>query len=100
MARAVLICRALVAHGLGAFNLLGRDPVVELAQRILEWIARGRRTRFRTRDTQHDQVGGLWTRDAVEPCLRLLVDFGYLFPLAPAPREPQGGPSATPPQPE
>jgi hypothetical protein len=72
-----------IEHAKAVFSLMGADPQVELARRVLRWIADRKLNEFSRRDA-FDQL-----RDArlpkvtdLAPALELLVAHGYVAPVA------------------
>src|SRR5262249_24467917 len=94
MERAIRLARFFLEHGLVAFGVLDLDPRVNGARRILGWLHRGRRAAFTVRDVQYWVGGTLSTREGADPCLRLLLDLGYIraLPRAPSPDHQRGRP--------
>ena len=50
--RAELLGRYMLEHAMAAFNVMGQDPVTELARKLLSWCRRGARHTFTLRDAQ------------------------------------------------
>jgi hypothetical protein len=74
-----------ISHARSAFDLMGADPDVELARKVLRWIQSEHLQTVSKRDAWQRLKGGSikQARDLDEP-LRLLVDHGYLRRAAPA----------------
>lgn len=71
-----------IAHAQAAFALMGADPVVELARRVLAWIADRGLTEFSRRDAfYHLRCASLPKVTDLDPALTLLVDHEYLAPV-------------------
>lgn len=74
----VIIGRYLLDHAQSAFSLIGADPEIAHAQRILAWIERSGLTRFSQRDAWQATRGYFKKAAELEAPLRLLRDHGYL----------------------
>jgi len=74
-----------IEHAKAVFNLMGADPQVELAGRVLRWIADRRLAEFSRRDA-FDQLRGahLVKVTDLDPAVALLVAHGYMAPVAPS----------------
>jgi hypothetical protein len=72
-----------IEHARAAFGLMGADPQVELARRVLRWIADGKLAEFKRRDA-FDQLRDqrLVKVTDLDPALELLVAHGYLARVA------------------
>jgi replicative DNA helicase len=88
------------AHALVAYDLMRALPEIERARRVVVWLreraAEGvltgsvsERDIARGVDVGHSPLFA--TMDDVRPCVRLLVDYGYLRPQPPPERKPPGG---------
>jgi len=77
MKAAVILGRYFTKHAEAAFSLMGADPTIELAKRILAWIERKGCSEFTRRDLCQD----LRTKaaDLTEP-LNLLIEHDYIRP--------------------
>jgi replicative DNA helicase len=78
MAAAIAIGQYLIAHARAAYNLIGADPNVEAAQRVLRWIEQRGVTSFTKRDAYQGTKGTFKTVAALEPALELLEEHGYI----------------------
>jgi 5S rRNA maturation endonuclease (ribonuclease M5) len=85
MDRAIDLATPLIDHALAAFELMGRDPTVEDAQKILAWIQRERHREFVLRDCFRAHQSRFRRVGQISPALHLLVEHGYLR-LAPQPK--------------
>ncbi|GDX78552.1 hypothetical protein LBMAG42_03630 [Deltaproteobacteria bacterium] len=83
MQRAVQLARYYLAHGLVAFGMMGADPVVGGAQRLLTWIEAHNLSEFCTRDAYHGTrtVGG--SASDTKQALRLLEQHEYIRLVVP-----------------
>ena len=88
---AVRLGRYFLAHALAVFDLMGADPLVEDARHILAWITRSRAESFTRRDAFNANRSRFTKVADLDPVLALLVDHGWIQPLAPSPRSPSGG---------
>jgi hypothetical protein len=70
------------AHALAAYDVIGTLPQVEGARRVLAWVRRTVPVTFSERDAARGLGVGqgrfFSTMDELTPCLRLLVEHGYL----------------------
>lgn len=87
----------LVAHERIATGLIGSDPTVAAAERVLGWLDRIGKTGFSLRDCFTAVRGQFMPRahDLDEP-IRLLCELGYLRPLPPPAREGKPGQPPSP----
>jgi hypothetical protein len=88
--RAIKLGTALIDHALAVFDLMERDPTFEGAQKILEWIRRGKRKSFTQRECFCAHQKRFRRVAAIRPALELLVEHAYLrrAPKTPAPNRP------------
>jgi hypothetical protein len=87
---AIKLGTALIDHALAVFDLMERDPTFEGAQKILEWIRRGKRQTFTQRECFCAHQKRFRRVAAIRPALELLAEHGYLrrAPKTPAPNRP------------
>jgi 5S rRNA maturation endonuclease (ribonuclease M5) len=78
MDQAIDLATPLIDHALAAFELMGRDPTIEDAQRILAWIQRERYREFVLRDCFRAHQSRFRRVGQISPALHLLVEHGYL----------------------
>jgi putative DNA primase/helicase len=78
MAQAIDLATPLIDHALAAFDLMGRDPTVEDAQKILAWVERERQQEFVLRDCCRAHQSRFRRVDRIRPALHLLIEHGYL----------------------
>jgi hypothetical protein len=81
MERAVRLGTVLVEHARAAFDLMERDPKVDDAHKILDWIQRGKLKQFNARDCFHTHQSRFREMAALRPVLALLVEHDYLRAL-------------------
>ncbi len=74
----ITIGRYLLDHAQAAFALIGADPEISHAQRILGWLERTGVTRFSKRDAWQATRGYFKRAAEFEAPLRLLCEHGYL----------------------
>jgi replicative DNA helicase len=74
----VTIGRYLLDHAQSAFALIGADPEIAHAQRILAWVERAGISRFSKRDAWQATRGYFKKAGELEAPLRLLCEHGYL----------------------
>jgi replicative DNA helicase len=74
------------------FDLMGADPRLEDARRLLDWVSRTNRIQFSRRDAHRAAPRGRFAKATdLEPALRLLEEHGYLRRVDPEPsQDPQG----------
>ena len=78
---AIAIAEYLIDHARGAFRLMGADPAVELAKRVLSWIEDRNLLRFTRRDAFKALEGTLPTVALIDAPLQVLHDHGYIRPI-------------------
>jgi hypothetical protein len=83
------------AHALAVYDLMGALPHIEGARRILRWLRYAKKALFSERDvSQAFRIGRdgrfFASMDDLRPCLRLLVEHGYLRPEGAAARRGPG----------
>jgi replicative DNA helicase len=74
----VIIGRYLLDHAQSAFALIGADPEITHAKRILAWIERSGSTRFSKRDVWLSTRGYFKKASELDAPLSLLCEHGYL----------------------
>jgi hypothetical protein len=91
MEQALDITMVSCTHALAVFNLMGADPAIESAGRVLKWIKRHRYQTF-TKKMAFDALRGTFTRAAMldEP-LKVLAERNYIRAI-----EPEKGPGRPP----
>jgi hypothetical protein len=77
MRSAVELARYFVLHALVAFDLMGDDPALDLARRIVTWIELAKRASFSRRDVLRDVRPRPNAKDAAA-ALGLLESYGYV----------------------
>jgi hypothetical protein len=91
MEQALDITVVSISHALAVFNLMGADPAIESAGRVLKWIKRHRHQTF-TKKQAFDALRGTFTRAAMldEP-FKVLAERNYIRAI-----EPEKGPGRPP----
>jgi len=84
----------LIPHALAAFGVMGADPALALARRLLAWAEREARPEFSLRDC-HRANRSVGSPRALEPALTLLCERGYLR-LKAAPKHDRRGQPPSP----
>ncbi len=79
MAAAVAIGRHLIPHAEAAFGLMGADPALEDAERVLAWLRRGQVERLSIRDAMRT-CRSLRTGEQAQAAVKVLLDRGWLRP--------------------
>jgi hypothetical protein len=78
MVAAINIGRYFISHAIAVFDLMGADPHLGGARRILDWLAKGNRTMFTKREC-HLTLRSHFKRAAeLDPALTLLADHGWI----------------------
>ena len=81
MNQALDVTAASCSHALAIFNLMGADPAIEGAGRVLHWITRHRRQTITKRDC-FQALRGTYTRsDMLDEPLAVLVERNYIRPM-------------------
>lgn len=88
MEQALDITVVSISHALAVFNLMGADPGIESAGRVLNWITRHRHQTF-TKKQAFDALRGTFTRAAMldEP-LEILQERNYIRPVVETEKKP------------
>jgi hypothetical protein len=88
MEQALDITAASISHALAVFNLMGADPAIESAGRVLNWITRYQYQTF-TKKQAFDALRGTFTRAAMldEP-LAVLMERNYIRPMVETEKKP------------
>jgi len=73
---AVVIGRYYLEHAIATFGLMGNNPAIESARKILEFISRGGIEKFKGRDIIRNT--GLRTMAEVTPGLKVLIERSYI----------------------
>lgn len=84
MAAAVRLGRFYAAHAAAVFELMGTDPVVAGAQRLLAWIKRRGAETFTKRDAHYAHRAAFPRAADLDAPLRLLVERYWIRPLDPS----------------
>ena len=93
---AIRIADYLVAHAKAAFDLMGRDPELERATRLLDWLRRSELPAFTKREAFNANRGSFTKVPELDPVLVLLQEHGYIRMVdAPTPARPGRPPSPT-----
>jgi hypothetical protein len=83
----------LLPHAKAAFSLMGADPRVEGARRVLRWLVDSQLRRFQKRDAYQALKGTFKTVDQLDPVLRILEQHAL---IRPEPFPDRGGPGRKP----
>jgi replicative DNA helicase len=91
-AGAVRLASYLIEHAQAVFDLMGADPQVDDARRLLDWITRTGRSQFTRRDAHQAAPRGRFPKATdLDPALRLLEEHGWLRRVDADPVGPKGG---------
>lgn len=82
MAAAVATIKALGTHALKVYGQMGAIPGADLARVLLDWIQRHGHREFSARDAHLNHRSRFHTADELDLPLNVLVDHGYIRPLA------------------
>ena len=82
-----------IEHQLAVWQMVGADPNVAAARRVLGWIQRQCIEDFSARDAFNALRGSFGTMNALRPALELLVTHGHILPLQHVHRGPGRKPS-------
>jgi hypothetical protein len=88
MDAAIRIGHTLAAHALAVFDMMGADPAIDGARRVLAWIKAESRQTFSFRDCHHDHKHHFKLANELEPVLKVLEERLYLrqLPVNPGPK--------------
>lgn len=75
---AITIADYLVAHAKAAFDLMGADPELDAARRILAWLRQSEPPEFTKRDAFVALRGTFKKAELLDPPLALLLEHGYI----------------------
>jgi hypothetical protein len=78
MTMAVEVSRCLISHARAVFALMGQDPEIEYAEKLLRWIRRQGKSSFTTRECFRAHQSRFQRVDAMLPILHLLAEHGYI----------------------
>jgi len=95
MARALELAAALVGHALAAFEMMGADPDIEAAKRVLAWIRRDHIEEFTMRKAHRAVRGHYPKAEQVRAALSILEERGHVL-IEPAPKTNGPGRPASP----
>ena len=94
MEEAICIAKYLIPHAKAAHALMGADPAVEDAKRLLRWIQNAGRSCFTKREAFGGMKGHFRKVSTMEPALVLLQDHSYIRERSGAERHGPGRPSS------
>jgi hypothetical protein len=88
MEQALDITMVSCSHAMAVFNLMGADPAIESAGRVLKWITRHRHQAF-TKKQAFDALRGTFTRAAMldEP-INVLLERNHIRPMVETEKKP------------
>ena len=72
----------LIDHALAAFDLMGGDPALDGARTLVRWIRKDRKAEFTKRECHIAHRARFPRASDLDPVLDLLLDHGYIRPLA------------------
>ena len=79
MKKALNFAAILSHHALAAFDLMGADPALEVARKVLRWIERKRQEFFTARDCFQELKGTFKRMAELDPALAVLRERFYIF---------------------
>ena len=96
MGNAIRIGDYFLAHGLAVYELIGADPALEGARRLLTWITKEGHVVFSKRDAHAGNRSVFKRADDLDAALALLERHGWIRAREPLGQKPQGGRPASP----
>jgi hypothetical protein len=90
---AIRIAKYLIPHSLAAHSIMGADETVEGARHLVRWLTDHGELIVTKRDLFTSNRGRFQRVAAIEPCLQLLEEHGYVRPLDMPTRGPGRRPS-------
>ncbi len=94
---AIRIGRYATAHAKIAYLMMGADPALVRAHKILDWISRKGKQEFSKREVQRDMPTVFRKAEEVDPALKVLIDRGWIRPRQQ--EETEGSVAGRPPSP-
>ena len=91
--QALVLLAILAKHTRAVFELMGSDPDLEGARRIMRWAEREQRKEFAARDCFNALRGSYPKAAQLDPFFKMLIERGQLIPVD-APRTGSGRPSS------
>jgi hypothetical protein len=88
MEQALDITMASCTHALAVFNLMGADPAIESAGRVLNWIKRHRHQTFTKRQAFQDLKGSFNRAAMLDEPINVLVERNYIRPMIETEKKP------------
>ena len=85
---AIALAEILEDHALLVFNLMGADPAMDDARKLLAWINRDQAEQFTKRDCWHDLRGKFKKVNDILPALDILLETEHIVPI----QSPRSGP--------
>lgn len=83
MQRALSLAAFYQAHALAAFDIMGADPDLEKARRVLRWVEREQKKAFTARECFQALRGTYPRMDQLTPAFAVLLERGYLIEQEP-----------------
>ncbi|KJS28990.1 MAG: hypothetical protein VR64_22270 [Desulfatitalea sp. BRH_c12] len=93
MSAALSLAGKLSAHTRTVYDLMGVDPDIEDARRMLNWIVKESKHRFTLRECHRALQGSFSRKEALEPALKVLTERGYIRLMARPSTQGPGRPS-------
>ena len=78
MRRALSLAGKFAEHTRAVYELMGADPDIEDARKVLAWIMANAEQRFSVRNLHNSLQGTFYKRDELEPSLKVLTERGYI----------------------
>lgn len=79
--QALTLLAVLAKHTIAVFDLMGADPALEGARKVMWWVKRVRKKSFTARDCYQALRGSYPTMALLDPALKLLCERGQLVPI-------------------
>jgi hypothetical protein len=93
---ALQIGKYLIVHARTAYGTMGADAALEDAKHLLAWLRREERETITKRDLHQGTKTRFHRIGMMEPALQILIEHGFLVPLAPLTEEGKPGRPAGP----
>jgi putative DNA primase/helicase len=88
MEQALDITVVSISHALAVFNLMGADPAIESAGRVLQWIKRHRHQAFTKRQAFQDLKGSFNRAAMLDEPLSVLIERNHIRPMIETEKKP------------
>ena len=79
--KALTLLAVLAKHTIAVFDLMGADPALDGARKVMRWVQRERKDSFTARDCYQALRGSYTTMALLDPAFKLLCERGQLVPI-------------------